>query len=406
MKIMSTWTQRNPGLQFALLLAAAVASSGLAAAPLEPLPAGALSADQNAPAYAGYYTTWTDPWFDAAGKSPDQVYAASQLARIPADYTHVMIAFAQPDFAWSGIAANTWAGTGVDFSSSPQSVKAAIDVLHSRKMKVILSVGGATYYNWAALAAEGVAGHGTITTALTKIMTDMGFDGLDVDYELDANIDTYANASKAMRNAVDAAGGGRILAVAAFSTGADCTAATTADKKCAGKISYWGGNAGRERQLVDKYPTVAAGFDMVNVMSYDAQTQHYDGVVAWKQYRALFKKSTIVSIGLETAPEGWPGGMLVVGNADAQCTGSRIVQDQYGKALDVPYSVQRYTAAVKNSTSPKHNPRDGAMLWEITKHADTACGSAKLATPGTIGPEVVTTLGGVNDPLVKQAPWY
>lgn len=403
---MSTWTQRNPGLQFALLLAAAVASSGLAAAPLEPLPAGALSADQSAPAYAGYYTTWTDPWFDAAGKSPDQVYAASQFARIPADYTHVMVAFAQPDFAWSGIAANTWAGTGIDFSSSPQSVKAAIDVLHSRKMKVILSVGGATYYNWAALAAEGVAGHGTITTALTKIMTDMGFDGLDVDYELDANIDTYANASKAMRNAVDAAGGGRILAVAAFSTGADCTAATTADKKCAGKISYWGGNAGRERQLVDKYPTVAAGFDMVNVMSYDAQTQHYDGVVAWKQYRALFGKSTIVSIGLETAPEGWPGGMLVVGNADAQCTGSRIVQDQYGKALDVPYSVQRYTAAVKNSTSPKHNPRDGAMLWEITKHADTACGSAKLATPGTIGPEVVTTLGGVNDPLVKQAPWY
>lgn len=403
---MSIRTQRNKALQFALAIAATLASASTLAAPLEPLPAGALSADQKAPAYAGYYTTWTDPWFDATGKTADQVYSASQLARVPANYSHVMIAFAQPDFSWQGIAANTWGGTGIDFSSSPQSVKAAIDVLHSRNMKVILSVGGATYYNWAALAAEGVAGHGTITTALTKIMTDMGFDGLDVDYELDANIDTYANASKAMRNAVDAAGGGRILAVAAFSTGADCTAATTADKKCAGKISYWGGNAGRERQLVDKYPSVAAGFDMVNVMSYDAQYLHYDGVVAWKQYRALFKKNTIVSIGLETAPEGWAGGMLVVNNADAQCTGSRIAQDQYGKSLDQPYSVERYTSAVKKSTSPKHNARDGAMLWEITKHASQACGSAKLATPGTIGPKVSSTFGGVADPLMAQAPWY
>ena len=393
-------------IRLALTLLAACAAAGALADPLAPLPAGALSADQTKPAYSGYYTTWTDPWFDATGKTADQVYNTSQFARVPADYSHVMVAFAQPDFSWSGIAANTWGGTGIDFSSSPQSVKAAIDVLHTRNMKVILSVGGATYYNWAALAAEGVAGHGPITTALTKIMTDMGFDGLDVDYELDANIDTYAHASMAMRNAVDAAGGGRILAVAAFSTGADCTAATSGDKKCTVKVSYWGGNAGRERMMLDKYPSLASSFDLVNVMSYDAQTQHYDGVVGWKQYRSLFPKSTSVSIGLETAPGGWPGGMLVVMNADANCSGSRIAQDQYGKALDVPYSVQRYVSAVKNSTSPKHNARDGAMLWEITKHASAACGSGTVATPGTIAPEVSSLLGVVNDPLVKQSPWY
>ena len=80
---MSTWTQRNHGLQFAVMLAAAVASTGLAAAPLEPLPTGALSADQSAPAYAGYYTTWTDPWFDSTGKTADQ--AAGEY-KIPEKY--------------------------------------------------------------------------------------------------------------------------------------------------------------------------------------------------------------------------------------------------------------------------------------------------------------------------------
>ena len=174
---------------------------------------------------------------------------------------------------------------------------------------------------------------------------------------------------------------------------------------CAGKLSYWGGNAGRERLLAKNYPTVAASFDMVNVMSYDARYEHYDGVTAWTDYRTLFPSKTIVSIGLETSPEGWSGANLVVNDADAQCEGSRNLQNQYGATLNLPYSVNRYTMAVKNSSHANRNARDGSMLWSILKTATGSCGSAALASPGTLGKKVVQNMGGTDDPVLQQDGW-
>lgn len=371
--------------------------------PVTPTGALGLSATQGGRVYTGYYESWSSPWFDATGKTPEQVYKATSFARIPATYTHVMVAFADPNFHWSGLAANSWTGTGIGFSSTPADIKAAIQVLHQRNIKVLLAVGGATYGDWSPLAAEGAAGSGPITTALAKAMTDLGFDGLDVDYEADADVDRLANAIRAMRNAVNLAGGGRILSTATWSTGADCTAATANDAGCAGKVSYWGGNAGRERQLVSHRPDAAAALDLVNVMTYDARYEHYDAVLAYQEYRALFGAKTIVSIGLESAPEGWAGGLLVVRNGDAQCQGSRILQDQYGKNLDQPYSVERLLAGVTSYTGANRNPRDGAMLWSIQKHASGLCGAAPLASPGTIGHQVSTQLSLPDDATLSNA---
>ncbi len=400
---MSMNTRARDFCRHALIaLTAAVATVPALAADLPP---EALSTNPDGRYYTGYYPTWSDNWFDATGKTPGQVYAVSKFARVPATYTHVVASFANPNFSWGGLAANSWSGTGLEFTAMPKDMKAAIDVLHLRKMKVVLAVGGASYNDWAGLAAEGQAGSGTRITALAKIMTDLGFDGLDVDYETDADVARYANATKALRKAVDQAGGGRILTVAGWSTGADCIAATSNMADCAGKLSYWGGNAGRERLLVRDYPDVAKMFDVVNVMSYDARYEHYDGVVAYKHYRKLWGKNTVVSIGFESAPEGWAGGLLVVNNADAQCTGSRILQDQYGKNLDIPYSVARFSAAVKNSKSPNNNPHDGAMLWNVLKTANGSCGSAQIASPGTIGLKAAKTLTLVKDPLLNEAPW-
>ena len=236
-------------------------------------------------------------------------------------------------------------------------------------------------------------------------MKDVGFDGLDVDFEIEG-LDAYAGAVKAMRKAVDLAGGGRILTVAAWSTGADCTGATANDPQCAGVgVSYWGGKAGLERQLVNSYPALANAFNLVNIMSYDARYEHYDGVTAWNQYRKLFPSSTIVSIGFETAPEGWAGGQLVVNNADAQCTGSVILQNSYGANINQPYSVERYLNAVVTSSLPNRNPRDGAMLWQALKTATGSCGSAPLASPGSIGKKAAGLLNLVDDPALQNAPW-
>ena len=310
----------------------------------------AKSATQSARAYTVYYPSWSDNWFDATGKTMNQVFQASNFARIPANYTHVVAAFAQPNFSWGGMAANNWSGTGINFNGRPSDIKAAIDVLHARNIKVILAVGGATYNSWGTLSAEGHAGSGPTITALANIMKDVGFDGLDVDFEIEG-LDAYAGAVKAMRKAVDLAGGGRILSVAGWSTGADCTGATQNDPQCAGVgVSYWGGKAGLERQLVNTYRELKTAFNLVNIMTYDARYEHYDGVTAWKQYRQLFPSSTIVSIGFETAPEGWSGAQLVVNSADAQCTGSVILQNSYGVNINQAYSVERYLNAVTSST--------------------------------------------------------
>jgi hypothetical protein len=145
--------------------------------------------------------------------------------------------------------------------------------------------------------------------------------------------------------------------------------------------------------------------DMVNVMSYDARYEHFDGIVAYNQYRSLYPSKTIVSIGLEPSPEGWAGGMLVVNDADAQCTGSRNLQDQYGANLNLPYSVQRYTNAVANGSAANRNARDGAMLWAIIKTGGGSCGGAQLATPGTVGQKVGNTFGLTIDPLLQTSDW-
>jgi hypothetical protein len=137
--------------------------------------------------------------------------------------------------------------------------------------------------------------------------------------------------------------------------------------------------------------------DFLNVMSYDAQTNYYDGVTAWNLYRDMFPNTTTVSIGFETAPEGWAGGMLVVHAADAQCAGSVIAKDQFWNVegtSSYTYSVERYANAVKNHVATTNfNPRDGAMLWQVLKTATAACGSAVVASPGTIAAEVSALFG-------------
>lgn len=356
----------------------------------------ARQADQSKRVMVGYYPSWSSPWFDASGKTDEQIFKTSELASVSSTYTHVVVSFASPEFRWNGLSSG-WDGTGLSFSMSPADVKAAIDVLHRRNIKVLLAVGGATYNEWTSLANEGRQGDGPITQSLTRVMQDLGFDGLDVDYETDADIARYAYATKAMRQAVDKAGNGRVLSAAGWSTGADCTADTSSDAACSGKVSYWGGNAGRERQLMQQYPAIAAKLDMVHVMSYDAGALHFDPLQAYAQYRQLFPASTIVSIGMEPAQEAWGGAQLVINNVDAQCNGSTVVQDQYGSNLNQPYSVERALNGVIAHHGANQNPRDGAMLWSIQKNATGLCGAAPLATPTTLVKKVAETFGLPKD---------
>ena len=332
-----------------------------------------------------------------------QLLSASKLAQVSnTPYTDICLSFAQPNFMWAGLTANQWTGTGLSFSSAPQDVVQAIRLLHNAGKRVILSVGGATYSNWTTLAAEAgkAMGAAPTKTALAQILVDLKIDGLDVDYEIDgadaANITRYSQSTQAMREAVDAATAidhrSRVLALAAWSTGADYTAQIP-NPANPNQISYWGGSAGRERlMLATKVATGAyAGkqtgslLDALNVMSYDAGCQHYDPVVAYDEYRQLMPSSVPVSLGLEIPAESWGGATLVVSNSDASATGTVVTSDQYGKVVNAPYSVQRFGSYV---AAKGVNPNDGLMVWEILKTASTT-----NANPTSIASAAVALFG-------------
>jgi outer membrane biosynthesis protein TonB len=382
----------------------------------------------------GYFPSWSDSWYaylDWSGKpmTDAQLLAASKLAQVSSTpYTDVYLAFAVPNFAWSGLTNNTWTGTGLSFSAAPQDVAQSIRLLHNAGQRVVLSVGGATYSSgWAALAADAGKPMGTgtapIKTALAQFIVDMKIDGLDVDYEIDgttaANITQYAQAIQAMREAVDAAtamdGRSHLLALAAWSTGADYTAQSPNPTNPA-LISYWGGSAGRERMTF--ITKVASGsyagsqvgtlLNVANVMAYDAGYQHYDEVLAYDQYRQLLPSSTTVSMGLEIPPESWGGAVLLINNADAGQAGTVVLADQYGNVLNAPHAVERLGKHVLSNTV-NANAGDGLMVWDLlltqsSQVTTPSGGVATTATPSTIAAEAVALYGGAVNPTPTPTP--
>jgi hypothetical protein len=323
------------------------------------LPAGA---ENSRRVFAGYYPSWSE---------------ARHLEATPDVYTHVVVAFARPDFAWDG---TTWAGTGLQFVSAPEAIRLEIAALKRRHIRVLLAVGGATYSNWAPLAAE-AAKPGPITAALAKFVTAIGFDGIEADYEPDGatpeRVAEYRDAIKTLRHA---AGPDKLLTLAAWSTGADCTA-ETATAACGGKASPGEGRDGRER-LLFRDQSLSAEIDMIDVMSYDGGVEHFDPVKAWALYRDLVPSRVTVNAGFEIAPESWGGARLVANDAAALCPGSITLGDQFGQAVNKPYSVSRILRDGPLTHRANSNPQDGAILWHMLKEQNLPlCGRATVVSP-------------------------
>lgn len=325
--------------------------------------------------FVGYYPSWLST-------------EAKPLAATSPAYSHVVVAFARPDFSWNG---RNWSGTGLQFAQPPNVVRAQIATLRSHGTRVLLAVGGATYLNWPALAAER-GKPGAVTAALTHFVNDMGFDGLDVDYERDSiapeTIAEYRAAIAVLRKVAD----GKLLSLAAWSTGADCTT-VTGGAACGGKLSEAGGSAGRER-LVFQDKDILAKIDIANVMSYDGGFANYDPVTSWLLYRDLFPANVAVNMGFEIAPEGWGGATLVADDAAATCKSARVVADQFGKSVGKSYSIQRGLLDGPLTLRPNSNPTDGAMLWHIVKEQKLPrCGRRAVASPQALEEAARTLLG-------------
>jgi len=341
------------------------ADDGQTPPPTPPTPPSKHDFEFDSPHFAvGYLPSWRINWFSKANA------ATSQMVDIDPLYTHVVVSFAQPDITYN--TRGSFQGTGINFSSSFDAVKEAIKQLKAKNIKVLLAVGGATYNNWTALANE-QGGH---KQALINLITDLGLDGLDVDYEIKGvghnNILQYYKSIKVLHSITQQTH--TLLTVAGWSTGADCTAATQSDSGCQNKTSFWSGNAGRERQVFNKMRADNLEpndvFDYVAIMSYDGSFKRFDPVQLYKNYQDIYTGK--LAIGFELATEAWGGAELVSTNAEAQsCDGSvkssMLAGDSY-KVFDAKkaYSVERFINFIKTQ------PNSGIMLWSMYKPAGAA----------------------------------
>jgi chitodextrinase len=291
-------------------------------------------------------------------------------------YDYLMLSFAKPNL--------TSSLSGINGLSIP-GFKRFIKALQDRGSKVILAVGGATYNEWAGLAAEqGISiANTTYKKALKNLMNKYEFDGLDVDYERSGQrIQEYTKSVLALREVVDSfTASSKILTIAGWSTGADCVSTskfgdTSTYGNCAiGLKSIHGNRAGRERALfieLNKVQPIEDIFDIVNVMSYDGSTRRFDPVDLHKSYRSIYKGP--LGLGLEIPSEGWGGAELTITHADAKACGapSMLLGNSYSLTIDknASYSMERFAkhlAIDAENTDVSSTQKNGFMVWHITK---------------------------------------
>lgn len=231
--------------------------------------------------------------------------ADSELASLEG-YTLVMLSFMQPDCTYTG--GLTFEGTGLQFSSEPAVIKDAIAALKSKGVKVLLAVGGATYHNWSALNAAGIA----------AFVSEFGLDGVDIDFEPsdpqctqgpDGQIscstdEQYIQVTRALREALPRP---LLLTSATWSVGA-----------------YGEGQFAEAAPQGSPYTGVAlrmlrsAGdaLDQVHVMAYDAGDA-YDARVAYDAYRAVYAGPILM--GVEVPPDAAGGHSSTAEEVRALC---------------------------------------------------------------------------------------
>ena len=318
----------------------------------------------------GYLPSWSVNWFS------EKNYQDSQLVNVDPLFTHVVISFVKPDLVFDENS-NTFTGTGIQFSSNFDHVKLAIKALKNKGVKVTLAIGGATYNEWSAIAKE--KGKSIATTvhkkALVSLIRALDVDGLDVDYEISGvdqnNVEQYYNSIISLHEVASETY--TILTIAGWSTGADCTDLTKTDTYCQNKLSFWGGNAGRERLVFNKLN--ANGYDVnklfnyVSIMSYDGSFKRFDPVDLYQSYQSIYAGK--LAIGFELASEAWGGAELVSTNSEAmQCEGTDKSSMIEGNSYEVyenkkPYSVERFVKYIKTQEN------SGIMLWSLYKAEGT-----------------------------------
>ncbi|MGC4118846.1 MAG: glycosyl hydrolase family 18 protein [Myxococcales bacterium] len=247
----------------------------------------------------GYYQSWSDSWQSSG--------ANTALAKLPAYVNVVNLAFMKPDATYQK-GSLSLVGTGLDFPYDGPTLRDAIAALHQKNpgTRVLVSVGGATYWNW----------DGYVPTAIADFVADFGLDGVDLDYEPTAAACTsngttvtcpsdaqFASVVRSTRAQLSA---GRWLSIAAWSVGA------YGEGEWANALPESGFRGIALAVLKDA--TTSAAIDLVNVMSYDAGAD-YSPTEALRAYQHYFRGR--IALGVEVPPEAWGGHVATLEEIDS-----------------------------------------------------------------------------------------
>ena len=219
---------------------------------------------------AVYFESWAAPWTNDPAKF--------NLSQISKPISIVNLSFVHPTCTYMAGQKN-WEGTGLNFSQDFWVVSAAIQILKTKGIKVMLSVGGGSYWSDPNVVFK--------PENCVALMKDLGCDGIDLDWEVGQKYDYQL--TDAIKNVNKFMPLNTFLSFAGTSTGAF--------GKTGNEDNYQGMNI---HAMVNQGGNV----NWINIMAYDAGPT-YDPIGALECYRIYFKGPLL--LGFEIGDMAWGG---------------------------------------------------------------------------------------------------
>lgn len=130
------------------------------------------------PIVLGYFPSWSESW-----ASTDQ---NSKLREVPSFVNHIFLSFAKPNLTYT-LGSYDISDSGIQTPYDGCTLKESVSALKDKGIKVILSIGGETY--WGSQDAYNIN-----YQQIKDLVDDMGFAGIDWDYEPNGSFLEIGNA--------------------------------------------------------------------------------------------------------------------------------------------------------------------------------------------------------------------
>jgi GH18 family chitinase len=240
-----------------------------------------------------YFESWASKWTSDSTKM--------DLGQISLPVTIVNLSFVSPGCSYKKGQYN-FQNTGLNFSQDFNVVKGAIQLLRKKGIKVLLAVGGGSYWSQPNVYYN--------AAGCVALMRDLECDGIDLDWEVGINYGKeLTNAISSTKVLLQA---GQFLSFAGWSTGAY--------GPTSGSGTFQGMNI---HAMVNQGKNV----DWINIMAYDAG-KSYDPIGALECYKIYYKGPLL--LGFEVGTQGWGDAKLSYAQADEWMRRTYLASKEYG----------------------------------------------------------------------------